>query len=162
MRSPRWPARRCSRGSVTTDVPRSSRRVATPTGHVVLRGGSDGPNYDAASVADTLDRLASAGLRARVVVDASHGNSGKDHRAQSLVAGDIATRLALGESGVVGLMFESFLAAGRQDLVAGRAAQHLVYGQSVTDACIDWDTTATILELLADAIARRRELAVST
>ena len=133
-----------------------------PDCHVVLRGGSAGPNYDEVSVADTLDRLGSSGLARRVVVDASHGNSGKDHRAQSLVADDIATRLAMGERGMVGLMLESFLVADRQDLGAGRSAQHLVYGQSVTDACIDWDTTAIILDQLAGAIARRRELAVST
>ena len=133
-----------------------------PDCHVVLRGGSAGPNYDEVSVADTLDRLGSAGLARRVVVDASHGNSGKDHRAQSLVADDIATRLAMGERGMVGLMLESFLVADRQDLGAGRSAHHLVYGQSVTDACIDWDTTAIILDQLAGAIARRRELAVST
>ena len=127
-----------------------------PDCHVVLRGSSAGPNYDAASVADTLDRLGRAGLTRRVVIDASHGNGGKDHRAQSLVAEHIATRLAMGEPGMVGVMFESFLVADRQDLVAGRASEQLVYGQSVTDACIDWDTTAMILDFLAAAIATRR------
>jgi 3-deoxy-7-phosphoheptulonate synthase len=131
-----------------------------PDCHVVLRGSLAGPNYDAARVADTLDRLAAAGLAPRVVVDASHGNSRKDHRRQCLVADDIATRLAAGERGIVGLMLESFLVAGRQDLGSDRM-QSLVYGQSVTDACIGWDTTAAVLDQLTDAIARRRGLAVA-
>jgi 3-deoxy-7-phosphoheptulonate synthase len=131
-----------------------------PDCHVVLRGSLAGPNYDAAKVADTLDRLAAAGLAPRVVVDASHGNSRKDHRRQCLVADDIATRLAAGERGIVGLMLESFLVAGRQDLGSDRV-QSLVYGQSVTDACIGWDTTAAVLDQLTDAIARRRGLAVA-
>jgi 3-deoxy-7-phosphoheptulonate synthase len=129
--------------------------------HVVLRGGSAGPNYDTVSVAAALDRLESSGLARRVVIDVSHGNSGKDHRLQSLVAEDLATRLAAGEQGIAGLMIESFLVSDRQDLAAGRATE-LVYGQSVTDACIGWDTTETVLDRLADAIDRRRALVTSS
>jgi 3-deoxy-7-phosphoheptulonate synthase len=130
-----------------------------PDCHVVLRGGSAGPNYDETSVADTLERLAGAGLAPRVVIDASHGNSRKDHRLQTLVADDIAMRLALGERGIVGLMLESFIVADRQELGSPDAARPLVYGQSVTDACIGWDATARVLEQLTDAIGRRRGLA---
>ncbi|MGO9875279.1 MAG: 3-deoxy-7-phosphoheptulonate synthase [Acidimicrobiia bacterium] len=129
-----------------------------PDCHVVLRGGSSGPNYDQASVADALDRLGRAGLTPRVVIDASHGNSGKDYRIQSLVADDIAARIVAGMQGIVGLMLESFLVSGRQDL-GPEGAKSLVYGQSVTDACIGWDTTEVVLDQLAEAVARRRELA---
>jgi 3-deoxy-7-phosphoheptulonate synthase len=131
-----------------------------PDGHVVLRGGLAGPNYDEASVADTLDRLVAAGLAGRVVIDASHGNSRKEHRRQCLVADDVATRVAAGERGIVGLMLESFLLAGRQDLPTA-GTETLVYGQSVTDACIGWDTTVAVLEQLTDSIRRRRGLAVT-
>ena len=120
----------------------------------MLRGSSAGPNYDAATVAATQHRLAAAGLPRRVVIDASHGNSGKDHRRQPLVVADVAERVAGGEAGVVGIMLDSFLAAGRQDLVLGRSSQ-LTYGISVTDACMGWDATVTALEVLATAVAGR-------
>ena len=123
--------------------------------HVVLRGGSNGTNYDAASVADACARLAKSALPQRIVVDASHGNSNKDHRRQPVVVDDIATRVAAGETGVVGVMLESFLAAGRQDLTLGRA-EELTYGQSITDACMDWETTVAQLHRLADAVQQRR------
>lgn len=127
-------------------------------GHVVLRGGASGPNYDEASIAAVLDRLERLGLPRRVVVDASHGNSGKDHRRQRLVAEDIGARIATGGLGVVGLMLESFLVPGRQDLDLGHA-DRLTYGQSITDACIGWDETDAVLDGLAGAVARRRALA---
>jgi 3-deoxy-7-phosphoheptulonate synthase len=133
--------------------------TGNPDCHVVLRGSSTGPNYDETSVSRTLDRLSSAGLPRRVVVDASHGNSGKDHRLQPRVAGEIATRLEAGEQGIVGLMIESFLVAGRQELTGGRSAD-LRYGQSITDACIGWETTVTVLDELAEAIGRRRKAAL--
>jgi 3-deoxy-7-phosphoheptulonate synthase len=129
-----------------------------PDCHVVLRGGVSGPNYGEANVTDALDRLTRAGLAPRVVIDASHGNSRKDHPLQCLVVDDIATRLAMGERGIAGVMLESFLVSGRQEL-GSSGAQPLVYGQSVTDACIGWDTTAVVLEQLTDAIGRRRGLA---
>ncbi|MBF6332573.1 3-deoxy-7-phosphoheptulonate synthase [Nocardia transvalensis] len=131
------------------------RTAGNPDCHVILRGGSTGPNYDAASVADACIRLEKAALPQRVVVDASHGNSNKDHNKQADVVADIAERLAAAEPGVVGIMMESFLVAGRQDLTLGRSAD-LVYGQSITDACLDWPTTETQLNHLATAIAHRR------
>ncbi|WP_227984507.1 3-deoxy-7-phosphoheptulonate synthase [Nocardia spumae] len=132
------------------------RTSGNPDCHVILRGGSSGTNYDAASVAETCLRLEKAGLPQRVVVDASHGNSNKDHAKQVDVVTDIAGRIAAGDRAVVGLMMESFLVAGRQDLTLGHAAD-LTYGQSITDACLDWETTAAQLDRLADAVARRRE-----
>ena len=131
------------------------RTVGNPDCHVILRGGVDGPNYDAASVADTVARLRKSGLPERVVIDASHGNSRKDHNKQVDVVTDVATRVAAGEHGIVGLMLESFLVAGRQDLELGHRDE-LVYGQSITDACLDWDTTATQLATLAAAAETRR------
>ena len=124
-----------------------------PDGHLVLRGGAAGPNCDVSSVACALERLERSGLARRVIVDASHGNSGKDHRRQPLVVTELATRLAAGERGIVGLMVESFLVPGRQDLGMGPR----VFGQSITDACIGWEDTVTVLDRLAGAIARRRE-----
>ena len=123
--------------------------------HVILRGSAAGPNYDAASVTDALSRLERAGLAGRVIIDASHGNSSKDYLRQPFVAGEIADRLAAGERGIVGVMLESFLVAGRQELVLGDT-DRLVYGASVTDACIDWETTVSVLERLAAAISARR------
>jgi 3-deoxy-7-phosphoheptulonate synthase len=131
------------------------RTMGNPDCHVILRGGTDGPNYDSETVSDTLARLRKSGLSERVVIDASHGNSSKNHEKQVEVVGDIAARLEAGERGVVGVMIESFIEAGRQDLTLGRA-EDLTYGQSITDACIDWDTTAAQLDRLAQAVAARR------
>jgi 3-deoxy-7-phosphoheptulonate synthase len=119
--------------------------------HVILRGGAEGPNYSPADIAATLDRLRAAGLPERLIVDASHGNSGKDHTRQPVVVRELAARIAAGERGVVGLMMESFLVAGRQEL-----GPNMTRGQSVTDACLDWDTTNTLLEELAAAVRARR------
>lgn len=129
--------------------------VGNPDCHVILRGGSAGPNYDAETVADTMARLRKAGLPERVVIDASHGNSSKNHEKQVDVVTDIAERLEAGEQGIVGVMLESFLEAGRQDLTLGRADE-LEYGKSITDACLDWATTSAQLDRLADAVRRRR------
>ncbi len=125
--------------------------AGNPDAHVILRGGSAGPNHDAASVACALDRMRAAGLPARVIVDASHGNSGKDHVRQAGVAREVAARIAAGERGVTGVMLESFLVGGRQEL-----GDAMTYGQSVTDACMGWDTTADVLDGLAAAVAARR------
>jgi 3-deoxy-7-phosphoheptulonate synthase len=114
--------------------------------HVILRGGSAGPNYDADSVAAALSQLASAGLPQNLMIDCSHANSGKDHVRQAEVAHELAARIANGEKGISGLMLESFLVAGAQPVGA-----HLVYGQSVTDKCMDFSTTAAILARLHDA-----------
>jgi len=135
--------------------------TGNPDAHVVLRGGSGGPNYDEASVCDLLERLGSAGLPRRVVIDTSHGNSGKDHRRQSAIAHDIALRCAAGDVGIVGVLLESFLVEGRQDLQLGRAGA-LTYGQSITDACMDWPATERVLHELAGGVRERRHLAPVT
>ena len=94
-------------------------------------------------------------MPARLVIDASHGNSGKDYRRQPQVAREIAAQVAQGEAGIVGVMIESFIAEGRQDL---REPQKLVYGQSVTDACLGWEATVPVLDDLAAAVRARRAL----
>jgi len=121
--------------------------------HLVLRGADTGPNHDPASVGAAAYLLRAAGLAERIVVDASHGNSRKDHTRQPSVASEIATQVAGGNEVVRGVMLESFLVGGRQDLDPTRP---LTYGQSVTDACMAWDTTADVLRELHDvALARR-------
>jgi len=124
-----------------------------PDCHIILRGGRRGPNHDAASVGRALAALAAAGQRPRIMIDASHGNSQKDHTRQPEVAREIASQVGAGERGIVGVMLESFLVAGRQEL---RDPSGLVYGQSVTDACIDWETTTGTLDDLAEAVRARR------
>jgi 3-deoxy-7-phosphoheptulonate synthase len=124
-----------------------------PYGHVILRGGARGPNYDKASVRAALDALRDAGLPERLIVDASHGNSERDHMRQPVVAGEIAAQIAAGERGIAGVMVESFLVAGRQELTD---PSRLVYGQSITDACIGWEDTLTVLRRLAAAARERR------
>ena len=125
-----------------------------PDCHVILRGGADGPNYDAIHVQKTLAALRDAKLPARLMVDTSHGNSDKDYKRQPVVARDVAAQVAQGEAGIIGLMLESFLADGRQDL---KDKRHLVYGQSITDACMGWDTTVPVLRELAAAVRARRK-----
>ena len=125
--------------------------------HVILRGSQTATNYDAASVEDALQRLARAGLPRRVIIDASHGNSAKDHRRQPQVAKAIAGQRAAGCRGIVGMMLESFLVEGRQELVLGRAAE-LTRGQSVTDACLGWERTEPLFEELSKAVRSRRAL----
>jgi 3-deoxy-7-phosphoheptulonate synthase len=121
--------------------------------HVILRGGASGPNYEGESVQRTLAALGASGLPPRVMIDASHGNSGKDHRRQPLVAGAIAEQVASGERGVIGVMLESFLVDGRQDFTD---RDSLTAGQSITDACMGWDTTGPVLQELATAVRARR------
>lgn len=128
--------------------------TGNPDGHLVLRGASDGPNYDAASVRVAALALQAADLPARLVIDCSHGNSNKDHARQSIVAADIAQQLASGSERICGVMLESHLIEGRQDIVNGRSG--LRYGQSVTDACIGWETTVGVLQDLAGAVKTRR------
>src|SRR5205823_583638 len=129
--------------------------LGNPDCHVILRGSESGPNYHPENVADTLRRLAKAGLPERVIIDASHGNSGKQPERQPAIVREIADRLAAGERGIVGLMLESFLVAGRQELVLGQA-DRLRYGQSITDGCVDWDTTERVLRQLAVTGSARR------
>jgi 3-deoxy-7-phosphoheptulonate synthase len=120
--------------------------------HIILRGGRGEPNYASARVAEALAKLRAAGLAERVVIDASHDNSGKDAERQPMVVGDVAGQVSGGNGAIVGVMLESFLAAGRQDL---RAAP-LTYGQSITDACMSWESTVTVLDELAAAVRARR------
>ena len=127
------------------------RTSGNPFGHVILRGGRR-PNYDTASVDAACADLAKAGLAERLVVDFSHGNSQKDHRRQLDVADDVCDQLRRGRTGIAGVMIESFLTEGRQDVVDGCAA---TFGQSITDACIGWAQTETILAKL-DSAARER------
>ncbi|MFB9428640.1 3-deoxy-7-phosphoheptulonate synthase [Streptoalloteichus tenebrarius] len=141
-------------GVADDGTPSVLRTSGNPHCHVVLRGGPGGPNYSEEDVRDALARLRAAGLPERVVIDASHGNSGKCHERQRAVVAEMAERIAAGEEGVRGLLLESFLVPGRQDVVAGRP---LVFGQSVTDACLGWDTTAGLLRSLAEAVRRRRQ-----
>ena len=120
--------------------------------HVVLRGGAE-PNYDRAGVDLTCRKLEAAGLPARLMIDASHGNSRKQHENQLTVCEDLAARIAEGDARVCGVMIESNLIAGRQDHAPGRA---LTYGQSVTDACLGWEDSVVLLEGLAVGVAARR------
>jgi len=124
-----------------------------PDCHIILRGGATGGNADEGSVRKALAALGQASLSQRLVIDASHGNSGKDYRRQPLVAREIAAQVAQGEGGIVGVMIESFIAEGRQDL---KDPQQLVYGQSITDPCLDWEATVSILDQLASATRARR------
>jgi len=126
-----------------------------PDCHIILRGGRDAPNYGVEPVAHALSLLRMAGLPERVVIDVSHDNSGKDYRRQPSVSAEVAGEVAGGSAAVVGVMLESFLVAGRQEL---RSAGELTYGQSITDACIDWDTTVEVLEGLAAAARARRDV----
>jgi len=126
------------------------------TGHVILRGTKDGPNYSAGHIADTKRQLAARGLPEVVVVDASHGNSQKDHLRQIDVVRDLAGQLAAGERAIRGVMVESNLVAGRQDLDR-RHPGSLEYGKSVTDACVDLDMTVAMLDELAQAARARRK-----
>jgi 3-deoxy-7-phosphoheptulonate synthase len=122
--------------------------------HVILRGGAQ-PNYDAANVAAASRELAGAGLAQRLMIDCSHANSRKDYRRQREVCADVCEQIAQGEDRVVGVMIESHLVEGRQDLVPGKT---LSFGQSITDACLGWDDSAKLLAALAEAVARRREV----
>ena len=120
--------------------------------HIILRGGKT-PNYDAASVDDACKAIAAQGLAARLMIDASHANSSKKPENQIPVCADIASQVASGDGRIVGVMVESHLVAGRQDLIPGK---ELIYGQSVTDGCIDWSASVAVLENLAQAVKQRR------
>jgi 3-deoxy-7-phosphoheptulonate synthase len=126
--------------------------AGNPDCHVILRGGKT-PNYDTASV-DAVGSMATrAGLRPAVMIDASHANSGKRPENQPLVIEDVSRQIEAGDPRIIGMMVESNLVGGRQDLVTG---EPLIYGRSITDGCIDWDTSAGVLERLARAVEQRR------
>ena len=120
--------------------------------HIILRGGK-APNFDAASVDATCKELAGAGLAAKLMIDCSHANSRKQYERQVDAARDISAQIAGGDERIFGVMLESHLNAGRQDLVPGK---ELLYGVSITDACIGWDTTVDVLKMLAESVRARR------
>jgi 3-deoxy-7-phosphoheptulonate synthase len=123
------------------------RSAGNPNAHLVLRGGEAAPNYDAASVNAAGARLAALGLPARVLIDCSHANSRKNHDNQPAVLDAVAAQVASGSAHVLGVMIESHLVSGRQELKA--SPSDLCYGQSITDACVDLDATERMLEALA-------------
>ncbi|HEY0308648.1 MAG TPA: 3-deoxy-7-phosphoheptulonate synthase, partial [Acidobacteriaceae bacterium] len=127
--------------------------AGNPDCHVILRGGGQITNYDAAAVATTAEQMEKAGVKPRIMIDCSHANSGKDYRRQGTVCHDVAAQVTGGNSRIMGVMIESNLVAGAQRLVDGKAP---VYGQSITDACIDWPETYTLLKELAGATQQRR------
>jgi 3-deoxy-7-phosphoheptulonate synthase len=120
--------------------------------HVILRGGMK-PNYDAASVDAACAQLAQSGLAQHLMVDLSHANAAKQYQRQMEVGADVARQLAVGERRIVGVMAESHLNPGRQDLVPGKP---LAYGVSITDACLGWDDTVALLDTLAEGVRKRR------
>ena len=120
--------------------------------HIILRGGK-GPNYDAASVEAAAADIGKAGLAARIMIDASHGNSSKVPKNQVGVCENIAEQLAAGDARIMGVMVESHLVEGRQDLEPGKP---LTYGQSITDGCVGWDDSLQVLETLAQGVRKRR------
>jgi len=126
--------------------------------HLILRGGK-APNYDAQSINESSEQLAKAGLSAKIMIDASHANSNKKPENQPMVMDDVARQMETGDQRIFGVMIESNLVGGRQDLVEG---QELVYGQSITDGCIDWDTSVKVLERLAQAVKVRRAIAAES
>jgi 3-deoxy-7-phosphoheptulonate synthase len=130
--------------------------IASTTGnddcHIILRGGK-ATNYDARSVEAASAEAVKSGVAAAIMIDASHANSSKNAENQPLVLADVGAQVAAGDRRIIGVMIESNLVAGRQNLVPGKP---LTYGQSITDSCIGWDTTVTALENLAEAVAARR------
>jgi len=127
--------------------------TGNPDCHIILRGGKKLVNYGAESVAVTAAQMERAGIQPRIMIDFSHANSCKDYKRQALVCHDVAGQVAGVEKRIMGVMIESNLVAGAQPLVPG---QPLVYGQSITDACIDWQETHTLLAELAAAVRARR------
>ena len=129
--------------------------TGNPDCHIILRGGRNAANYSAESVAQAAALMERAGVPPRIMIDFSHANSQKDYRRQNVVCHDVAAQVAAGNRKIIGVMIESNLVAGAQKLVAGRP---LVYGQSITDGCIDWKETRALLEELAGAVRARRNI----
>jgi len=124
--------------------------------HLILRGGSDRPNYDAVSVEHTAESLQAANLPTNIMIDLSHANCLRQYQRQMLVGKDVAGQIATGDRRIFGIMTESNLVAGRQNVVPG---EPLVYGQSITDGCLGWDDTVQLLDNLALAVEQRRSVA---
>src|SRR6185312_6734902 len=127
--------------------------TGNPDCHIILRGGRQTTNYDAASVEETCRQMEKAGVPQNVMIDCSHANSNKDHTRQAAVCRNVAGQVARGERRIIGVMLESNLVAGAQKLLPGK---ELVYGQSITDACIGWDETVDVLRELAAAVRSSR------
>lgn len=125
--------------------------------HIILRGGNHAPNYDISHVQETKKLLEKAGLPTSIMIDCSHGNSNKDYRNQSKVAQSIADQVSAGEDAIVGVMIESHLVEGKQN-VPDEGACALAYGVSITDGCINWKDTELVLENLANAVKKRRQV----
>jgi 3-deoxy-7-phosphoheptulonate synthase len=119
--------------------------------HLILRGSTEGPNYDEQHIAEAREKLAKAGISNRIMVDLSHGNSRKDYRNQPLVAEEVARQISNGCDDICSVMIESFLVEGAQKI-----SKDMVYGKSVTDQCINWEQTTEVLALLAEAVRNRR------
>jgi len=127
--------------------------TGNPDCHIILRGGRNSVNYTAGCIAETAAQMTKAGIAPRIMIDFSHANSRKDYTRQSLACHDVASQVAAGNRHIIGVMMESNLVAGAQKLIPG---QPLVYGQSITDACIDWKETYSLLAELAAAVRARR------
>ncbi len=132
-------------------VPAILHTTGNPDGHIILRGGKGAPNFDSEAVEAALAQLRAAELPQRLLIDVSHDNSRKDPDRQASAAIDVAAQVEAGNRAIVGVMLESFLVAGRQELTG-----ELVYGQSITDPCMDWKSTVSTLERLAAAVRARR------
>ena len=155
--SPSTPSRPRSRRTISSPSPSAGHSAIVSTAgnedcHIILRGGKE-PNYDAASIDAACKQLAAAGVPAKLIVDFSHGNSRKQYALQIEVGADIAGQLAGGEERIMGIMCESHLVEGRQDLIPGKV---LDYGKSITDACIGWEPTIDLLDTLAEGVRQRR------
>ncbi|ELB2819324.1 3-deoxy-7-phosphoheptulonate synthase [Vibrio alginolyticus] len=131
------------------------RTSGNPYGHIILRGGEKGPNFNEASVKQACNALAEFGLPQRLVVDFSHANCQKQHRKQIDVAQDICNQIKSGSTRIAGIMAESFILEGNQPMTD---INNLTYGQSITDPCLGWEDTATMLDMLASAVKSRKSL----
>ncbi len=136
-----------SRGKVTV-----LKTKGNAYGHVILRGGNDGPNYDSVNVAIAEEAMDKAKLPRRIMIDCSHANANKDHARQPLVAQNVAEQLAAGNGSIIGIMLESHINAGNQSL---KDPKDLAYGVSITDACIDWETTEELMMTLHNTLEHR-------
>jgi 3-deoxy-7-phosphoheptulonate synthase len=125
--------------------------------HIILRGGNDKPNYDAVNVEMVAEGLEVAGLRQNIMIDFSHANCLKQYQRQLVVGEDVGAQIAGGDKRIMGVMMESHLKAGRQDVIPGK---ELLYGQSITDGCLGWDDTHQLLRDLASAVQKRRAVRV--
>jgi len=128
--------------------------TGNPDSHVILRGGNDGPNYEAPFVKEAVEALQSADVQDKLMIDCSHANSSKQHERQLIVAESIKEQLSEGSNHIMGVMIESHLVEGNQNIQPGK---ELTYGQSITDACIHWDDSLTVLKTLAEGVKARRD-----